>query len=673
MDKRDALKPYLADYLRQKGINITKPFCCLSSEHADKHPSMSYNKRTFAVHCFACGVTYDIFDLIGLDYGISGFAEQLERVTELFLGGSGKSHGGTKRGSAGWTDGNGAGFAASGRALQVSGGGASANKAAFAGAGGAAVAEETARVFPIAEPMPDRSDELYKLRGLAMEGTPYFASRGISAELCEKYGLFETSDRAYMPLYEGGACTGWCARAKNEGQEPRYQNSTGRLGLWNGDILRGSPDGGAHTVFVTEGVLNALTLCLLGCDAVALCGSQNVRKLLEACEQNAAVANVCRFVACGDNDRAGESMNKALCEGLRERGLACGVMSLGEGFAGDINDLYLRDAERLREAVRTAGEGGETDAAGYAATAAGEQLDEFFAEGARRAKRRAISSGFAELDELLDGGFYSGLYVLGAISSLGKTSFILQLADYIAEHSADVLFFSLEQSRFELMAKSLSRTSAVLDSAAKTRAFTARQLLRGDMPCDEAAEMLLEKTKTAYAKAARGLFLREGISDIGAAEIREAVREHIALRGASPVVVVDYLQILKPFDARSTDKQNTDRAVVDLKRISRDFDLPVIAISSFNRDNYRNAVSMEAFKESGAVEYSSDVLFGMQLAGAGESGFDVNAAKSKEPRQVELVMLKNRNGIPYAKLKLDYYAKFSLFVGGGQRPRESRG
>lgn len=86
---------------------------------------------------------------------------------------------------------------------------------------------------------------------------------------------------------------------------------------------------------------------------------------------------------------------------------------------------------------------------------------------------------------------------------------------------------------------------------------------------------------------------------------------------------------MKPSDPRATDKQNTDRAVVELKRISRDFDIPVFAVSSFNRENYRNAVSMEAFKESGAVEYSSDVLFGLQLAGAGEQGFDVNAAKAR--------------------------------------------
>jgi replicative DNA helicase len=70
---------------------------------------------------------------------------------------------------------------------------------------------------------------------------------------------------------------------------------------------------------------------------------------------------------------------------------------------------------------------------------------------------------------------------------------------------------------------------------------------------------------------------------------------------------------------------------------------------------------MEAFKESGAVEYSSDVLLGLQLQGAGSRDMDVNAAKAREPRAVELVVLKNRNGVPYAKLPLRYYAKYNLF------------
>lgn len=121
------------------------------------------------------------------------------------------------------------------------------------------------------------------------------------------------------------------------------------------------------------------------------------------------------------------------------------------------------------------------------------------------------------------------------------------------------------------------------------------------------------------------------------------------------------MQILAPYSERATDKQNTDKAVMEMKRISRDYKIPVIGISSFNRTNYSVGVTMEAFKESGAIEYSSDVLIGLQLKGAGEKGFDATEEKKKNPREIELVILKNRNGRAGDKIPFNYYPLFNYF------------
>jgi replicative DNA helicase len=287
-------------------------------------------------------------------------------------------------------------------------------------------------------------------------------------------------------------------------------------------------------------------------------------------------------------------------------------------------------------------------------------VDEFLEAAARKFVRGAVSTGLPALDKLLDGGLRAELYVIGAISSLGKTSLILQIADYISSSGTDVLFFSLEQSRHELTAKSLSRLSARLDGA--SGGFTARQMYGGEFPKSGKRKALFDRVIAAYREESARLFVMEGFTGAGLSEIREAVAAHKATRGAAPIVVVDYLQILSPAEPRATDKQNMDRAVVELKRMSRDFETAVIAVSSFNRENYRNTVSMESFKESGAVEYSSDVLLGMQLAGTGEKDFDVNKAKLAEPRQIELVMLKNRNGAPFGKVRLQYRAKYNIFT-----------
>jgi replicative DNA helicase len=164
-----------------------------------------------------------------------------------------------------------------------------------------------------------------------------------------------------------------------------------------------------------------------------------------------------------------------------------------------------------------------------------------------------------------------------------------------------------------------------------------------------------------YSKYAQNIYISEGIGDIGVEQVRQTVKKHILFTGRTPVVIIDYLQILAPYSERATDKQNTDKAVMELKRISRDYKTPVICISSFNRANYKEAVTMEAFKESGAIEYSSDVLIGLQLKGAGEKNFDANEAKRKDPREIELVILKNRNGRTGGKIIFNYYPLFNYF------------
>ena len=141
------------------------------------------------------------------------------------------------------------------------------------------------------------------------------------------------------------------------------------------------------------------------------------------------------------------------------------------------------------------------------------------------------------------------------------------------------------------------------------------------------------------------------------------MNEHIRLTGNKPVVIVDYLQILAPNDPRASDKQNIDKAVLELKRASRDYKIPVIAISSFNRENYKAEANMAAFKESGAIEYGCDVLIGMQLSGMRKniSEEEITQKKQANPREVELVILKNRNGRVGFTVQYSYYAMFNYF------------
>lgn len=622
------LRALLPEYMAQKrmvvGSRGKKLIRCINPEHHDRTPSMSYHPQSRRLHCFGCGANYDLFDVIAMDYpDCDSFPRQVKKACELF--------------HIPYPD----------------------DPPARESAARDDKPAAPMRAAPPPRETPDYTEMVQSAIAEHGAGGDYFAARGIPRALCERYSLYEADGRAWMPVFLAGKCTCYCARAIRDQMTPRYKNSPGAMDVFNADYLTGEGKGGA--LFITEAILDALSIEACGYRAVALCGAANVRKFLSLCAAQPAAAAGYTLVAAGDMDAAGERMDDSLKEGLSALGLPCAVLQL-PGGAKDANEALLSDRAAL---VRALAEAAGAEQAAYAAESAAHALEALLDSSLRRASRSARSTGFSALDEVLDGGLYAGLYIIGAISSLGKTSFVLQIADYIAAHETDVLYFSLEMSKFELMAKSLSRLTYRLDpSPGHAQAFTARQVLRvdPDMPLEKS--MLFNEALKQYRTAAEGLFIWEGLADIGAREIRERVQRHIQMRGCKPVVVIDYLQILKPDDPRATDKQNTDRAVVELKRISRDFDLPVLAISSFNRENYRNAVSMEAFKESGAVEYSSDVLLGLQLAGAGEAGFDVNAAKVRNPRAVELVMLKNRNGAPYAKIEYAYVARFSYFGEG---------
>ena len=239
------------------------------------------------------------------------------------------------------------------------------------------------------------------------------------------------------------------------------------------------------------------------------------------------------------------------------------------------------------------------------------------------------ATGFTELDKKLDGGFMGEqLIFLGATSSLGKTSYALQIATQIAEQGKDVLIFSLEMSKNELNAKTISRYTHTLTMRKKNEyrqkyRLTTRDILSGrvgDMvfnePQDDKARLFVEAID-ATEKIAGNIRIFVGENDVTVDKVRAVVDTHIKATRKRPFVIVDYLQILNPSDeARTTDKRLlTDYDVTRLKVVSRDYHIPVLVISAFNRTSYLEPVSMSSFRESSGIEYSSDILLAMQYDG----------------------------------------------------------
>ena len=280
----------------------------------------------------------------------------------------------------------------------------------------------------------------------------------------------------------------------------------------------------------------------------------------------------------------------------------------------------------------------------------------------RYSKYRDRKTGYSNLDEKMS--LYPGLYVLGAVSSLGKTTFVGQLADQLSEAGDRVLYFALEQSEFELVSKGISRMTARKDMETAVSAMQIR-----DGISTEAVKRAMEEYRSIACNEA----IIECGFDTTIETITETVLEYISETGNRPIVIVDYLQIIRPMDSRMSTKDAVDGHVRAFKKLQVENDLVVILISSLNRQNYLTPVDFESFKESGGIEYTADVIWGLQLSVMNNDIFDkekglkakreaVREAKNENPRKIELVCLKNRYGISSYHCKFLYYARYDLFV-----------
>lgn len=645
-------------------VNGRHSYICPICSHGKGGDGLTINPQStaYGLKCFGnCGFSGDIIDLIGQVEGITEYPEKVRRAGEyLGIRVDEEAPGSTAPTSSPLADKR---------------------------------TQQTAQPADQEEAVSQLS--FYREAQSHLGETDYHTQRGISESTANKFLLgyipnwkhpktpnAPASPRLIIPVSEYT----YIARDTREELTPEqedYKKQKARMidtakanWIFNAKALQTAQ----KPIFVTEGELDALSIVEVGGEAVATGSVSNIEALKKKIqEQPPAQPLILAF----DNDTSGQKATEGLEETLKEIGIYPYRAEL-YGNCKDANELLVKDREALTRAVVQAEQEAYSHQEKTEEELAEEELQEYMKSKSAKGKIQdflngiadsvntpAIPTGFTALDNELDGGLYEGLYILGAISSLGKTSLVLQVTDQIADSGQDVLIFSLEMAETELMAKSISRQT-LIDTLANdgniANCKTARGITAGARyeRYSQEEKDLIKRAVNAYGSFAGNVYIMQGVGSIGAPHIREAVERHISITGNTPVVVVDYLQILSPYNERATDKQNTDKNVVELKRISRDHKIPVIAISSFNRENYKNAVSMQAFKESGSVEYSSDVLIGLQLKGAGEKDFDEVEAKAKTPREVELVILKNRNGKTGGKIAYKYYALFNYFEEEGK-------
>ena len=452
---------------------------------------------------------------------------------------------------------------------------------------------------------------------------------------------------------------------------PNKEKGAGEAGIFNKRALYS----GAEVVFITEGAFNALSIIEAGGAAIATNSAANLEKLLEELRKHPTKATL---ILAFDNDKAGRAAAEKIRPQLQKLNISyilAGKEIIGRGDetpAGeDANDLLRgEDREQFIAAVRKAQQ----------QFSSRPDNTEFYINNLMGAEaehcRAGIRTGFDNLDAEIH-GLYPGLYVIAAISSLGKTTFTAQMADQIAATGQDVLFFSLEQSRLELVSKSIARMTYKQN---KDKAVTSLAIRQGNIP--GALRSAVAGAIDRYTASVKDrISIIEGnfncdVSFIGE-YIRRYIRRNPGKESEHPVVIIDYLQVLQPGqqNGRLTMQETIDASVTELKRISRELDITIFVISSVNRANYLTPIDFESLKHSGGIEYTADVIWGLQLQCLGNEIFNKNDntkarrdmirdAKKAPTRKIELLCLKNRYGVSSFSVYFDYHPANDYFEPG---------
>lgn len=620
----DTLKAKLPEYLSRHGIHITgdKNIACISGSHSDKTPSMSYNNSGHYLKCFSCDAHYDTFSACELMENLSQ-GQGINRIKEIY--GYGQSTDSKPTSSQ-------------------------------------TIKQPKQHQAQAAEQIPDYQHTTRQPEQPQQPQTPvrdfrdvieqahanlasseYHRRRGISDEVAKRFKLGYTNSNGMnealvIPLKRLDGTYSYQQRntdteAPKEKRHYKPASSIGGTGeIFNQEVI-GNTD---KPIFVTEGALDALSIIQAGGEAVAINGV-GTSKLIELLGRHKDKHTI---ILSLDNDEAGRNAQAKLKEQLKIVGVTSHDINVSFNKK-DANEALATQPDNFAKVVRSITDEKQAKAKAYLQRTVESNISDFW-QFVNTKRPPAISTGFSTLDKTLRGGLREGLYCIGGISSLGKTTLALQIMDNIAKQGRDVLIFSLEMGSHELRAKTIARESYQIDDrhAVTTLEVLDRQLREQLMP-----EQQKNSTEAmqAYWQYVQRVHIHEAVGRFTVNDIKKTVEEHIEATGRTPVVLVDYLQILQPADAKLSDKAKVSYDVYMLKQLSRDKHTPVMVISSFNRGSYGEEASFSSFKESGEIEYTADVLLALQLT-ALRTGTPTEEALEEAYRQIDVKVLKNRNG-----------------------------
>ncbi len=269
-------------------------------------------------------------------------------------------------------------------------------------------------------------------------------------------------------------------------------------------------------------------------------------------------------------------------------------------------------------------------------------MDRIEAASRQKGTVTGIATGFLDLDYRTAGLQPSDLILIAARPSMGKTAFVLNIAQHIAfKLNLTVAIFSLEMSKEQLVNRLFSLQSSV----------DAQNLRTGQLN-DEEWEKLIE---SAGVIGRSSLFI-DDTPGISIAELRTKCRK-LKLEHNLSIIIIDYLQLMSGSgrsDSRQQEISDISRA---LKGLARELHVPVVALSQLSRaveQRPDHRPMMSDLRESGAIEQDADVVMFIYRD-------DYYNHDTEKKDIAEIIIGKQRNG-PIGTVELAWLPRYTRFA-----------
>lgn len=253
-----------------------------------------------------------------------------------------------------------------------------------------------------------------------------------------------------------------------------------------------------------------------------------------------------------------------------------------------------------------------------------------------------IATGFYDLDYKMAGLQPSDLILVAARPSMGKTAFVLNIAEYVAVKSGiTTAIFSLEMSKEQLVKRILAMNSKV-DS---------QRIRSGELLDDDWVKLV----ESANAIGNSNLII-DDTPGISIGELRSKCRK-FKLEKNLGLIIIDYLQLMSGGKKAESRQQEISDISRSLKALAREINAPVIALSQLSRaveQRPDKRPMLSDLRESGAIEQDADVVMFIYRD-------DYYNHDSEEAGISEIIIGKQRNG-PTGTVKLGWQSQYTKFV-----------